>query len=119
MRQSGVLWKQVGMILHYVLYQTIFKQLAMNMSIGCPWARGSFPLAITSKADPAGDSIGPPSWSLQHRECGRRPDTCAHCLLPNSAGPENVERNLDHSKIIDGLDSTNKSQEARLIFEYA
>ena len=23
------------------------------MSIGCPWARGSFPLAITSKADPA------------------------------------------------------------------
>ena len=51
MRQSLPLWKQVLMILLHILHQTIFENLAMEMSIGCPWACGFFPLVVPSKAD--------------------------------------------------------------------
>ena len=37
----------------HILHQTIFDNLAMEMSIGCPWACGFFPLVVPSKADPA------------------------------------------------------------------
>ena len=127
MRQSGLLWKQVLMVLLHILHQTIFENLAMEMSIGCPWACGFFPLVVPSKADPAiaivaiegclaivtGFLIRPCDIVYAVGNLKHVPIYCFPLLLVR----KKVEWNLDHFEVIDVMDSTHKSQEAS--FDYA
>ena len=127
MRQSLPLWKQVLMILLHILHQTIFENLAMEMSIGCPWACGFFPLVVPSKADPAIAIVAIEGCLAIVTCCLLRPLNIVYAVgnlrhVPIWCFPlllviKNVEWNLDHFEVIDVMDSTHKSQEAR--FEYA
>ena len=127
MRQSGLLWKQVLMVLLHILHQTIFENLAMEMRIGCPWACGFFPLVVPSKADPAIAIVAIEGCLAIVTCCLLRPLNIVYAVgnlrhVPIWCFPlllviKNVEWNLDHFEVIDVMDSTHKSQEAR--FEYA
>ena len=121
-------WKEILMVLVHIIHQAIFKHLAMEMGTGCPWACRFFPLVIPSKADPAIAIVAIEGCLAIVTAC-----LLTSCDIVNAVGNlghvplivqfpiplvlKNAERNLDHFEVIDMIDSTHKSQEAR--FEYA
>lgn len=127
MRQSGLLRKEILMVLLHIFHQTIFKHLAMEMGTGCPWACRFSPPVVPSKADPAITIVAIEGCLSIITGC-----LLTSCDIVNAVGSlkhlpilcfpihlviKNVERNIDHFEVIDMMDSTHKSQEAR--FEYA